>query len=180
MHAEAGAADRVEIDEVGGEDRARELGRNTLLVHAVAGLVPDSEKAARQPILTEAAGDARVGSREGNLERMNRVVEPTALEVVPHASGHCFREGFLLFDWIAAFQNVDARRQRLQRSLEQRSDRQFQFSVQIFELRPAYLGLEGAARRIVGMVDIADMLADLALQRDGSLKHRREGGEIVL
>src|SRR5882762_8773894 len=110
MHAEAGAADRVEIDEIGGEDRAHELGRNALLVDAVAGFVPDSEEAAWQPILTEAAGDACIGTREGNLERMNRVVEPTALEVVPHAGGHCLREGLLLFDWIRSLENIDARR----------------------------------------------------------------------
>ena len=117
MRAEAGAADRVEIDEVGREDRAGEVGRDALLVDAVAGFMPDGEEAAGQPVLAEAAGDADVGAREGNLERMNRVVEPAALEIVAHAGGYRLRERLLLLDRIGAFKNVDAGRRRLQRGL---------------------------------------------------------------
>src|SRR5436853_5844892 len=100
MHAEAGAADGVEIDEVGGKNRARQLRRDALLVDAMASLVPDREEAAGQPRLAEAAGYADIGAREGNLEGMDGVVEPAAVEIIAHASCDGLRKRLLLLDWV--------------------------------------------------------------------------------
>ena len=111
---------------------------------------------------------------------MNGVVEPAALEIVAHAGRYHLRKRLLFLDRVGPFKHVDTGWWRLQCGLEQRSDRRFQFGIQILELGPGDGGLERSARDVVGMAGIADMLGDLALQGDGSLEHRREGGKVVV
>src|SRR5437868_2293485 len=113
MHAEARARHGIKIDEVGGKNRARQFRRDTLLVDAMARLVPDGKEAAGQPILAEAAGDADIRAGEGNLERMDGVIKPPALEIIAHASRDRPRKRLLPLDGIMARQKVVANRRRL-------------------------------------------------------------------
>src|SRR5262245_5578059 len=68
--------------------RAVECRAHALLVHRMAGLVHCREQRITEIVLAYAGGDADVASREPRAERMMRLVEAAAVEIVAHALRH--------------------------------------------------------------------------------------------
>ena len=104
--AEAGAADRVETDEIGGERRAG-IGRiDALLVEPMPGLVRRAEDGSRKVVPVVARGDPHVIARKRHLERMHRGIETPALEIISELLGEAQAKGALPLLGIVAEQEV--------------------------------------------------------------------------
>ncbi len=74
------------------ERRAVESGRDALLVHGVPGLVDGREQRLADVVQIDPRGDPHVARGEARRERMMRLVEPPALEVVAEALDHVAAE----------------------------------------------------------------------------------------
>ena len=172
------AADRVEIDEVGGEHRAGKFRCDALFVHAVAGLVPDGEKSARQPGFAETAGDAHVGAGEGNLEGMDRVVEAAPTEIIAEARRYEAGKRPLAIDRIGAVEDFAAH-PCLPGAVEKRQKGRAQVAIERAQPAPGHARFVGGDQRVVGMIGITDRSGDLALHVHAAFEHRGEAGEIV-
>ena len=180
MRAKGRAADGIEIDDVGGKDRAGEFRRDVLFVHAVPGFVPEREEAAGQPVRAETTGDAHVVAREGDLERMHGIVEPAALEVVAEFLGDLQAKGPLRRNRIVTRQEVGPGWRHRQRLVDQRLQRRLQRIEHAEQLPERHAGLVEPKHGIVGMFVVADRIGDLTLDGENAVEDRRVGGKIVL
>jgi hypothetical protein len=85
MHAKAGPGHAAKIDHIGRKDGAGMGWIDALFIHGMTGLLPQGKDAAGGQLFVEAAGDVRVVAGQGNLERVDGVTQPTAIQVIAHA-----------------------------------------------------------------------------------------------
>ena len=110
MRAIARAADRVQVEQIGGQRRAGERRIDALLVERVAGLVQRAEDRGRHEAAVVAGGDAHIVPGERNLEGVRRAVEPAAVQVVAELAGDLQGERALRILRVVAIQEVGASR----------------------------------------------------------------------
>ena len=102
------------------------------------------------------------------------------MQVVADPLGHLQAEGHLRLGRVGAFEKVDARRGPVGDGADKGRSASRSAREQRLQRRHRLARLEAVHERVVGVRVVADVLGHLAVQRDGLLEMRREGGEVAV